>query len=345
MTPFRVLVLSGGSPLGARICRALAEDARFEVTVTDAREEQARRLLQELPQQQRHRAAALDPAAPALAQRLAGLGLRLLIDPRRTAAPSDYRVAEACLAAGADYLDLAEDRAFVSGIARLDPRARAANRLLVSGAGALPGLSSAVVDAYRDRFARLDGIRIGVYPAPDDPPGNWGRPIQRLENGRWRSTYAWRDLHRFRYPNAPPRWFGGRDAADLELFPERYPGVRTVTCHAGLDLARLLAPLTRVLPPAGRPAPRDGRAPWVGMHVELSGLGHNGERKRLTWYLSADGDAGADIVCAPALIVARKLAAGTLRERGATPCLGLFRLEEFADSARLPQVRLETVAA
>ena len=71
-------------------------------------------------------------------------------------------MARAAIKAGCNYLDLADGRAFVTGISRLDAEARAAGVSIISGASSLPALTSAVVDKYRGEFKRLDSIRIGI---------------------------------------------------------------------------------------------------------------------------------------------------------------------------------------
>jgi len=48
----------------------------------------------------------------------------------------------------------------------------------------------------------------------------------------------------------------------------------------------------------------------------------------VTWTLVAGQGDGPQVPSTPAVVLARKLAAGTLVARGAMPCLGLFSLEE-----------------
>ncbi len=296
MPPLITAVLSDACPLGPRVERALARDRRFHVERLPC-----------LP-------------APALAARLERLRLQLLINAGAEI-DRDYRLAQWCLAKGVHYLDMVDDRAFVTGIRQLDAPARAAGLLLVSGASLQPGLSAAAVDAHRDRFARLDAIDIAAWPCPG----------QRF---RWRRIDRWPRLRLRRHPGAPPYWFVGHDAADLALLPERYPGVRTVNSR----IAVAAAPL---------PWPRRDEIgePLAGLHLELTGLGHNGERKRLHWSLLGRGDSAVDIACLPALVLARRLAAGTLAVRGALPCLGLFRLQDCMELARRLEVHCETMAA
>jgi hypothetical protein len=66
-----------------------------------------------------------------------------------------------------------------------------------------------------------------------------------------------------------------------------------------------------------------------GMHIMLAGKDLDGRPASVTWNLTARRNHGPEIPCAPALILARKLAAGALAIRGAFPCLGLFSLQDF----------------
>jgi hypothetical protein len=65
------------------------------------------------------------------------------------------------------------------------------------------------------------------------------------------------------------------------------------------------------------------------MHIMLAGKDLDGRPASVTWNLTARRNHGPEIPCAPALILARKLAAGALAIRGAFPCLGLFSLQDF----------------
>src|SRR5690606_15182262 len=77
----------------------------------------------------------------------------------------DYAVARAALACGMHYIDLADGRAFVAGFDALDAQARPAQRLAITGASSVPGLSAAVVAAYLPRFSRLDAVEAAISPA------------------------------------------------------------------------------------------------------------------------------------------------------------------------------------
>ena len=70
-----------------------------------------------------------------------------------------------------------------------------------------------------------------------------------------------------------------------------------------------------------------------GMQINLSGLDDNQNGKQVKWTLCAEGNVGPYIPTISAIILAKKLIAGTIDTRGATPCLGLYTLEEFDKEA------------
>ncbi len=65
------------------------------------------------------------------------------------------------------------------------------------------------------------------------------------------------------------------------------------------------------------------------MYVEVTGKGKDGLPSLKTWSLVANRGHGPYVPILPAVILARKLAAGSLTRIGAMPCLGLFTLQEF----------------
>lgn len=153
----RVVVIGANGVFGSRVARRLARDARFELILAGRRIDalEAQRASFDDPSV---RVAALDTGDAGFAGALAALQPQLVIHAAGPFQGQDYRVAEACLDAGSDYIDLADGRGFVTGIGRLHERALAAGRLLVAGASSVPALSSAAVDALLPRFAQLDAI-------------------------------------------------------------------------------------------------------------------------------------------------------------------------------------------
>ncbi|HEX8955320.1 MAG TPA: saccharopine dehydrogenase NADP-binding domain-containing protein, partial [Burkholderiaceae bacterium] len=202
-----VLVLGGYGFFGARICQALHAHAAIRLLIAGRDAGKARQAAQGLglPAEQ---GLALDAHAPDLAKTLRKLGVNTVIHTAGPFQGQDYAVAQAAIAAGANYIDLADGRDFVAGIASLDGAARAAGVLVTSGASSLPALSSAVVDRYLPRFSRLDAIRHGIGSAARAPGlatmrgvfGYCGKPFQRLEQGQWQTVHGWLDSIRYRFP-------------------------------------------------------------------------------------------------------------------------------------------------
>jgi len=349
----RVVVLGGYGNFGRRISAALAGDADLQLIVAGRDGAKAAALARELGGATQVRT--LDTLDPGFAAALRNCGAQLLIHTCGPFQQQDYRVAEACLAAGCHYLDLADSRAYVAGIGALDAPARAAGLLLVSGASSVPALGAAVVDRYRPQFARLDSIRHAISAGAQPPGlatmqavmGYVGQPFTRLQDGRWQIVHGWQDLRSRHFP-APlgRRWLASCDVPDLELFPLRYAGVRTVTFHAGVGYAtttlatwllswlvragliRSLAPWSATLHALATRMARGGTR-WSAMHVELRGLDHAGKPLQRDWTLLAGSDHGPQIPCLPAIALARKLLRGEIAARGAMPCLGLLELDEI----------------
>ena len=114
-------------------------------------------------------AVVLDARDQDLARGLRRLQVSTLVHTAGPFQGQDYSVARAAIDAGCHYIDLADGRAFVAGIGILNAQASAAGVSVVSGASTVPALSSSVVDRYRERFRRLDAIRMGLSSAARVP--------------------------------------------------------------------------------------------------------------------------------------------------------------------------------
>ena len=121
----RVVLIGASGVFGSRIARQLAGDPRFRLTLA-GRQLASLTTLRESLGDPSVRLAALDLAAAGLVEALTALRPQLVIHAAGPFQAQDYRVAEACLACGSDYVDLADGRDFVSGIGRLDGQAKAA---------------------------------------------------------------------------------------------------------------------------------------------------------------------------------------------------------------------------
>lgn len=359
-----ILVLGGYGFFGTRICHALSTNKSIRLLIGGRDINQALHLAQQLEIDPRQ-AIAIDADAPTLAQQLADLRVDTVIHTAGPFQDQDYRVARAAITAGANYMDLADGRAFVAGIEQLDDLARRGGVFVTSGASSLPALSSAVVDRYSVRFRELRSIRHGIASGARAPGlatmrgvfGYCGKPFARLVAGRAELTYGWLDLKRHHF-SAPvgPRFLGSCDVPDLELFQTRYPDVRTVTFHAGFasapghlflwaaaQLVRygILRSLTSLV------MPLHSISRWLepfvsdkgAMFVAMDGIGVDGQALRLEWQLLAAQNHGPNIPCGAAIALANKLARGDKLPTGATPCMGILTVDEYLSALQGFDVR------
>jgi saccharopine dehydrogenase-like NADP-dependent oxidoreductase len=348
----RVAVLGGYGNFGERICRALAGNDGIELVVGGRNLRKAQLLAGELEAV----ALVLDADAPDLAAQLRAAGVGLLIHTAGPFQAQDYRVARAAAAAGAHYIDLADGRRFVCDFAGgLDDAFHAAGLCAVTGASTVPALSSAVVDEYVRRFGRLDSVSICIAPAQTAPRGlatlagvlsYCGMPVRVWQDGRWQDRYGWADPGEVRFARLEPRLGALCDIPDLELFPGRYAGVQDVMFRAALEVrltqrvfaalswlrrrgllagtqpvARLLHRFGSLFDPFGTP---DG-----AMVVHLRGLAPGGQPLQWGWHLTAGRNHGPEIPCMPAILLARRIAAGEGPPTGAHTSTGLLRLADF----------------
>jgi len=351
------LVLGGYGFFGARICTALARDPTVHLLIGGRNGARASVLARTLDLEP-GRCISIDARDPELAAVLSRLKVDTVVHTAGPFQGQDYAVARAAIAAGANYLDLADGRDFVAGIGTLDDLARERNVLVTSGASSLPALSSAVVDRYLGRFRRVDAIRVGIGSGARAPGlatmrgvfSYCGKAFPRLEGGRWTRVHGWMNLAAHRFPRpVGRRLLGNCDVPDLVLFPVRYGGVQTVTFQAGfagtaghlvvwaasllvrMGLIGSIVPLAPVLNPVSRwlePVTSDRGA----MFVTLEGIANGGEPLQLTWHLLAARNHGPFIPCGASIALVRMLAAGAQLPRGALPCMGLVSVEQYLEA-------------
>ena len=348
----RVVVIGGYGNFGARVCRALAASPAMEVVAASRNPDAGRGGLLDLNLQH----ARLDHSACDFPRALARLAPGLVIHCAGPFQSQDYRVALGAMAAGAHYLDLADGRQFVARFSHhVHSAARAAQRVAISGASSVPALSSAVIDSLIGRLAQIEEIQIAIAPGQRAPRGEAtvaavlgyaGRRFKWRSGGAWRDAWGWQELKRLRFYGLGGRWAAACDVPDLELFPKRYPGVRTMEFRASLEvgaqqfalwLAALLRRRGMALPIERWAKPLARIASWMdafggdlgGMLVNVTGRRPDGSRARIEWHLTADAQHGPEIPCMAAILLARKLAQGGVAQPGAYSCMGFLALPEF----------------
>jgi hypothetical protein len=346
-------VLGGYGAFGSRICRLLARFPEVEILIVGRDARQAEALARELNAQH----AALDIAKPGDLAALMARRPQVVINTVGPFQNADYRVAEACIAAGAHYIDLADSHEFVAGIARLDEAARAKGVAVVTGASTVPALSGAVV---AEAGLSPTAIRIGISPGNNAPRGaalvdavlgQAGKPLPVLRAGSRANVPGWGEMHRRRIRidsgrTLGKRWLSACDAPDLVLLPKLYPTLKTVEFYAGLELSILHVGLwllslpvragwIRSLLPLSRPLR------WTadrlhalgsdrgGMLVDIEGTDGSGRRTSCRWRLVAEDGQGPFIPAAPAVALVARLTRGGSLPSGAYPCIGILGVEEI----------------
>lgn len=353
----RLLVIGGYGNFGSYIARSLAPDPGIRLLIGGRSQPKAEAFASKLGPAARAEGHAIDIEAD-LAPALDRIAPDIVVHTTGPFQHQDHRVARACIARGCHYLDLADARAFVASIGQLDAAAQAQDVLVVSGASSVPCLTAAVIDRYRPEFGRLDRIDYGISAAQQTNRGlattsavlsYVGKPFTRLRHGRMERVYGWQDSHAVRFPELGYRLFGNCDIPDLELFPKRYPEVRSIRFAAGhelkflhigtwalgwlvrLGLIRSLEPYAQLLLQLAFAFDRFGSS-RSGFHMLLSGEGPDGRPKRVRFYMVARSGHGPFIPCMPAIRLARLLAHGKISRRGAVPCIDLIDLQEYLEA-------------
>ncbi|MCC3862123.1 saccharopine dehydrogenase family protein [Pseudemcibacter aquimaris] len=277
-----------------------------------------------------------------------------------------YDVAKLCIEYGCHYIDLADGREFVANIHKLDEKAKSSGVSVISGASSVPCLSSAIIEKYKDEFEYLEEIEYGIATAQQTNRGlattasilNYtGKPFKTLINGKMETVYGWQDLSFHKYPEFGYRALGNCEIPDLELFPKIYPNLKTVRFYAGTEITFLhiglwlLSWFVRLrIFKSLRPAAKlfvniANKFDWIGssnsaFHMILKGKGKENENKSEKVYILAKEGDGPFIPCAPAIILARKIAFGLMEKSGAMPCVGLIDLDEYMSELKDLNIKL-----
>ncbi len=345
-----VLILGGYGNFGKRIAHALV-NALVPVIIAGRNQEKAKALKDKMDTPLVE--TACFDAFTELGTALEDLKPAVVVNTCGPFQTSDYEISECCIRHGVHYIDLADGRDFVTGITALDEKARSQQVAVISGASTVPGLSSAVLEYFKNEFTQIDHMKFGISPGQKAERGlattqgiltYVGKPLKQFR-GHKSAVYGWQDIYRQEYPTLGKRWMANCDIPDLDLLPERY-GLKSIQFSAGLELSflhlglwglswgiRLGLPLN--LPRLASPLLKASN--WFddfgsadgGMHVVLTGKGQDGNPHTRKWFIIATDGFGPHIPTVPAIVLARKMAWGEKLEAGAQPCVGMVSLEEY----------------
>ena len=359
----KVLILGGYGNFGKRISESLSAIKGITIVIAGRSIKKADALCEALSEKgalAELSAIAIDIHSSSFLYQLKTLASDLVIHTGGPFQGQDYCVAKACIDIRSHYIDLADDRRFVCDITNLNDQAKDKDVLIVSGASSVPGLSSTVIDQLIKQFSSLEEIDFAIAPGNQAERGEatvrgilsyTGHPFNVLNDGQWIKRYGWMSARRLNFGRViGRRWLANIDIPDLELLPKRYKGVKTVSFQAGLELPllhlgmvfmALLAKIglikdwsifTRLIFNASEIFKRLG-TDTGGMQINLKGFDENNKPKAVKWILVAEKGIGPYIPTLSAIILAKKLIAGSIDARGASPCLGMYTLQEFDEEA------------
>ena len=276
------------------------------------------------------------------------------------------QVVESCLAAGVDYIDLADGREFVREFLRFDDIAKGAEVSLVTGASSIPALSHAVIDAMAANWQQIDSLRIGIYPGNRAPRGlsvveailsYVGKPVRVFRERDWQDVSGWGMTHREDVPGVGNRWASVCDTPEQDLLVERYQPRQSAEFFAGLELSILHLGLVGFAQPVRwglvkslRPMakPMLAVAKWFlpfgsdrgAMTVSANGVDADGAPITRRWVLEADANRGPYVPVLAALAMIRRRRDVGREEPGARACSGILSLADFdGDFERLGMKR------
>lgn len=346
----RVLVIGGYGNFGSFISRSLAREKNIKVVIAGRSLAKAISFAKDIGAE----AMALDINS-GLASSLQAIKPDIIIHTSGPFQSQGYQVAEACIECGAHYIDLADSREFVSGISCLSHGAERAGIAVISGASSVPCFTSALIDHYIGEFQTLEHVDYGITTAQKTTRGvattaailsYTGKPFKTLKNGEVVDVYGWQGLRAKRYRRLGWRLLGNCNVPDLELFPKRYPALKTIKFYAGLELPFIhmtlwgLSWLVRI----GLIKNFSSAAPlllklsflfdWLGsensgFHMNLVGVDENRQKKTIQFELIAKNGDGPFIPCTPAILLTKKLASSKSSASGAFPCIGFISKEEY----------------
>lgn len=349
----RVLVIGGYGNFGSFISRSLAKEENINLVIAGRSLEKAELLAKEIGAE----AIVIDIQSNIRAS-LQDIKPDIVIHTSGPFQSQGYEVAEACIECNAHYIDLADGREFVSGISSLNQKAEDSGKLVISGASSVPCLTSALIDYYRGEFKVLESIDYGITTAQKTTRGlattaailsYTGKPFKTMNDGKKKDVYGWQGLCAKKYSGLGWRLLGNCNVPDLELFPERYPELKTLRFYAGLELPFIhitlwalswfvrIGLVKNLAPSAPILLKLSFLFDWLGsassgFHMDLSGKDENDTDKTIRFELMAKSGDGPFIPCMPAILLAKKLAKGDLKDKGAMPCVGLMTRDEYLNA-------------
>ncbi len=272
-----MLIVGGYGTFGGRLARLLADQDGLTLLIAGRSLEKAQQFCRaELGRRVAGGAASADSGASVVSAQLCAvrfdrdahldsqlraLAPDIVVDasgPFQAYGDRPYRLVEACVECGIDYLDLADSTEFVCGIGQFDERAQSRGVFVLSGVSTCPVLTSAAARLLATGLSRVDSISAGIAPSPHAKvglnvvraiAGYAGKPVRLRAGSGERVGYALTETMRYMIaplgggsesplplrslPPLRPITFSLVDVPDLRLLAELWPECRSVWVGAG----------------------------------------------------------------------------------------------------------------
>ena len=358
---WRILIVGGYGVFGGRIVELLAGEQQLELVVAGRSLAQAQAFCARLNAQAALRSERFDRAGDVTAQ-IRTLAPDIVVDasgPFQAYGDDLYRLVQAAVTLGVNYLDLADGSGFVGGITQFDAVAKEKGVFVLSGVSSFPVLTAAVCRQLAKGLARVDTITGGIAPSPYAGVGlnviraiasYAGKPLRLVRTGRPATGYGLTET--MRATIGPPgrlplrsTLFSLVDVPDLTVLPQQWPEVSSVWMGAGPVpevLHRALIALAwsvrlRLLPSLTFLAPLFFRVintiRWGehrgGMFVALDGASADGTAVSRSWHLLAEGDDGPLIPSMAVEAIVRKCLSGAPPPSGARSAVADLELCDY----------------
>ena len=358
MSVMRILILGGYGVFGGRLAELLADIADLELLIAGRDISRAEAFCAAYSGQAQVRPLCLDRRD--IAEALRAERPELVVDasgPFQDYGKDRYRVIEACIAAGVDYVDFADAADFVFGVAALDQRAKAADVFVLSGVSSFPVLTAAVLREMA-RTMELVAVEGGIAPSPyagiglnvmRAVVGYAGAPVTLWRNGRQGQGIGLAESLRFTVavPGRLPLrniHFSLVDVPDLQVIPPEHPAMTDIWMGAG-PVPEILHRILNLLAKARQRWRLPSLEPMSrlfyavlnrmrfgehrgGMFVRARGKADGMDVIR-SWHLLAEGDDGPYIPSMAIEAIVRKLLAGERPASGARPATRALELADY----------------
>ena len=341
MTARNILIIGGTGVFGKRLVRHLSGQPGLVLFVSSRRAAKAEAFIQSLqnPRAELH-PVTLDTEVN-LQEQLDRIRPDIVVDCSGPFQGAGYQTAQAALASGAHFIDLADARDYLAGfVDALDITARQNNVSALAGASSTPTLSTCVVRNLTVGWQRVDTIDIAITPGGKSDVGRSviaailtyaGKDVPVWANGRLSKTIGWQGGTRIHVPG-----LGYRRVAAVETYDAEYLGPlldvqSRVSFSAGLESAieqrgietiaalrksGIIGSVTALIPLLlkSRQITRIPTSTSGGMLVEVRGLDADGAMTEATWSLVAHQDHGPNIPILPAAAAIRILLSGSAKQ-------------------------------